>query len=158
MIHPFLHEPSIQLAVHYPLRGGTVPADKRQIERVLLNLLTNAVKFSPEGSRISLSAVAETIEGREGFLFEICDEGPGVPNGEKESIFQPFFIGSLNGIRGMESFGIGLGFCKMAIEAHHGRIGVADKPGGGSRFYFFLPSTDTPGKTGPASASPGKKS
>ncbi len=140
MIQPFLREASIELTVDYPEGGGTVPADSRQIERVLLNLLTNAVKFSPADSLISLSAAKEDFEGKPGFRFEVSDEGPGVPEDEKEAVFQQYFTGSIHGLRGMESFGIGLAFCKTAIEAHHGHIGIEDVPGGGSRFYFVLPA------------------
>lgn len=144
MVAPLLREASIRLSVDYPDQGGvTVPADSRQIERVLLNLLTNAVKFSPANSLISLSARPDRIDGEEGFRFEIQDQGPGVPDGEKEAIFQQYFTGSMAGERGMQSFGIGLAFCKMAVDAHHGRIGVEDAPGGGSLFYFFLPARAT---------------
>jgi signal transduction histidine kinase len=136
MVAPILREASIRLAVDYPDAGGEVPGDARQIERVLLNLLTNAAKFSPAGSGISLSAHPVP----EGFRFEVRDGGPGVPDSEKEAIFQQHFIGSVAGERGMPSFGIGLAFCKMAVEAHGGRIGVADAPGGGSIFYFVLPA------------------
>ena len=139
MISPLLNEASIRLSVDYPDHGGSIPADSRQIERVLLNLLTNAAKFSPTGSRISLSARPDRSKGADGFRFEIRDEGPGVPDAEKESIFEQYFTGSLAGERGMQSFGIGLAFCKMAVEAHKGQIGVEDAPGGGSVFYFFLP-------------------
>ncbi|MFZ4776361.1 MAG: GAF domain-containing sensor histidine kinase [Terrimicrobiaceae bacterium] len=156
MIQPFVHEAAIQLTVDYPEHGGTIPADSRQIERVLLNLLTNAVKFSPAGSLISLSAAGATFEGKQGFRFEIADEGPGVPEDEKEAIFQQFFTGSIHGLRGMESFGIGLAFCKSAIEAHHGHIGVEDVPGGGSLFYFFLPASHAAGQSAPVPAISGK--
>lgn len=140
MIQPSLDDASIRLSVDYPDGGGTIWVDSRQIERVLLNLLTNAVKFSPAGALISLSARSAHFAGEEGFRFEICDEGPGVPEAEKEAIFEQYFTGSIRAARGMESFGIGLAFCKMAVEAHGGHIGVQDVPGGGSRFYFFLPS------------------
>ncbi|MEI6277763.1 MAG: ATP-binding protein [Verrucomicrobiae bacterium] len=141
MIQPALDAATIRLSMDYPDCGGTLRVDGRQIERVLLNLLTNAAKFSPAGALISLSARTAHFEGEEGFRFEICDEGPGVPDAEKEAIFEQYFQGSIRAARGMESFGIGLAFCKMAVEAHRGHIGVQDVPGGGSMFYFFLPAT-----------------
>ncbi|MEI8311662.1 MAG: ATP-binding protein, partial [Verrucomicrobiota bacterium] len=146
MVAPLFREASIRLDVDYPDQGGTVPADSRQIERVLLNLLTNAVKFSPANSLISLSARPVRVDGEEGFRFEVRDEGPGVPDSEKKAIFQQYFTGSIAGERGMQSFGIGLAFCKLAVEAHQGLIGVEDAPGGGSVFYFFLPARATPAR------------
>ena len=142
MILPLLNDGAIRLSVDYPDDGGSISVDHHQIQRVLLNLLTNAAKFSPAKSVISLSARPDRIKGEDGFRFEVRDEGPGVPDVEKEAIFEQHFTGSVAGERGMQSFGIGLAFCKMAVEAHHGQIGVEDAPGGGSVFYFFLPSRE----------------
>ena len=139
MTLPLLND-GIRLSVDYPENGGFISADGNQIQRVLLNLLTNAAKFSPAKSMISLSALPERLNGEDGFRFEVRDEGPGVPDIEKEAIFEQYFSGSVEGKRGMLSFGIGLAFCKMSVEAHHGQIGVEDGPCGGSVFYFFMPT------------------
>ena len=140
MTWPLLNDGVIRLSVDYPENGGCISADGNQIQRVLQNLLTNATKFSPANSEISLSARPDQLNGEEGFRFEVRDEGPGVPDIEKEAIFEEYFSGSVEAKRGMQSFGIGLAFCKMAVEAHHGQIGVKDALGGGSIFYFFLPT------------------
>ena len=145
MTLPLLKDDGIRLSVDYPEKGGSISADGNQIQRVLLNLLTNAAKFSPANSVISLSACSDLHNGEEGFRFEVRDEGPGVPDAEKQAVFEQYFSGSVAGVRGMQSFGIGLAFCKMAVEAHHGKIGVEDAPGGGSVFYFFLPTTPSMG-------------
>ncbi|MCX6968490.1 MAG: GAF domain-containing sensor histidine kinase [Verrucomicrobia bacterium] len=138
MISPLLKSGALQLSVDYPESGGSISGDSNQIHRVLLNLLNNAAKFSPANSVISLSARPDSLNGEEGFRFEVRDKGPGVPENEKEAIFEQYFSGSVEGKRGLKSFGIGLAFCKMVVEAHHGQIGVEDAPGGGSVFYFFL--------------------
>ena len=140
IIQPSLSAVGIRLSVDCANEGESVPADERQIERVLLNLLSNAGKFSPAGSTISLSARADRMDGAKGIWFAVQDAGPGVPDAEKEAIFLQYVTGSTKGARGMASFGIGLAFCKMAVEAHHGRIRVVDAPGGGSVFEFFLPA------------------
>ena len=151
MTSPLLNDGAIRLSVDYPENSGSIAADGNQIQRVLLNLLTNAAKFSPANSLVSLSASPDRLNGEEGFRFEVRDEGPGVPDVEKEAIFGQYFSGSVEGKRGMQSFGIGLAFCKMSVEAHHGQIGVKDAPGGGSVFYFFLPTKRPTGTQKPGS-------
>jgi signal transduction histidine kinase len=139
MVEPTLEAASISLAVRFPDSGSTLEVHPRSVERVLLNLLTNAGKFSPSGSPITLSARRDTIDGIEGWLFEVADAGPGVPDDEKNAVFRQHFTGSIAAERGLQSFGIGLAFCKLAVEEHGGQIGVRDAPGGGSIFFFFLP-------------------
>ena len=70
----------------------------------------------------------------------VTDTGPGVPAAERERIFEKFVQ-----VQGSERRGVGLGltFCKLAVEAHQGRIWVEDAPGGGSRFVFNLPALST---------------
>ncbi len=140
IVEPTLRDASLRIEIRSPEPGSTVSADPRQIERVLLNLLTNAIKFSPVGSTIVLAARQQRLGGVQGVRFEVEDAGPGVPEAEKDRIFEAGFTGSQDAQRGMPSFGIGLAFCKMVVDAHHGAIGVEDVPGGGSRFNFFLPS------------------
>jgi signal transduction histidine kinase len=139
MVEPTLEAASISLAVRFPDSGSTLEVHPRSVERVLLNLLTNAGKFSPSGSTITLSARRDTVDGIEGWLFEVADAGPGVPDDEKNAVFRQHFTGSIAAERGLQSFGIGLAFCKLAVEEHGGQIGVRDAPGGGSIFFFFLP-------------------
>jgi signal transduction histidine kinase len=139
MIRPVLEQGGLKLVVSTPdgceLAGNTV----RAIERVLLNLLTNAAKYSPKGSEIRLSATREVIGGRDGVRFEVQDSGPGVPEAEREVIFGESVVGSAHRFRGPESLGLGLAFCKSVAERMSGRVGVENKPGGGSTFYFSVP-------------------
>jgi signal transduction histidine kinase len=112
-----------------------VVADRDLVKRVLLNLLGNALKFSPQGSQI-------TVEGhcREGELVcEVMDEGPGIPEEFRTRIFEKFsqVEAKKSGVR--TGRGLGLAFCKIAVEAHGGRIWVENAPSHGSRFCFSLP-------------------
>lgn len=109
-----------------------VLADKRLLERVFHNLLSNALKFTPENGEISVSTKAE-----EGF-FTICvdDNGPGVPEDERSRIFEKFAQ-----IERVERRGAGLGltFCKMVIETHGGYLVVNESHLGGAQFCMSLP-------------------
>jgi len=108
-------------------------ADRDLILRVLTNLLENAVKFTLEEGRITLSIeqVGEEV------LFAISDTGLGIPPEHRQRIFDRFTrLESAEGIRGT---GLGLAFCKLAVEAHGGRIWVESERGHGATFYFTLP-------------------
>jgi two-component system sensor histidine kinase KdpD len=106
--------------------------DSVLIEQVLVNLLENAVKYTPPGSPIDLSAWAEG----QVVVVEVADRGPGLPPGEEERIFEKFYR-----IRPTASGGIGLGLtiCRAIVEAHGGRISAANRAGGGAVFRFTLP-------------------
>ncbi len=131
---------------HLKLRNGAaggapvekpISMDRSLVERVIDNLLTNALKFSPAGGTIVLSGGA-TPEG--GGVIEVADEGPGVPSALRERIFEKFEIGELH--PQAAQIGLGLAFCKLVAEAHGGRIAVrpnqAGRPGksAGSVFTF----------------------
>jgi len=109
------------------------------IEQTLINLLENALKYTPPGSPIDLSAseVDKTI------LFEIADRGPGLPKGEEQRIFDKFYRA---GPARESGVGLGLTICRGIIEAHEGRIWAENRPGGGAVFRFTLPlEGDSPG-------------
>ncbi len=112
-----------------------VRADMDKIIRVLTNLLDNALKFTPEGGQVSLSA--DLIQG-EKIVIKVSDTGPGIPLEYREKIFDRFT--QVPGYRGRRrGSGIGLTFCKLAIEAHKERIWVEPRQGEGSVFAFTLP-------------------
>ena len=111
------------------------PADRDIILRIFANFFTNAAKFSREGAPIE---VRIGWVSNDAFLIEILDAGPGIPLGEETTIFEKF--GQVPDSKGNQpSSGLGLNFCKLAIEAHGGRIGVDNRMEGGSRFWFILP-------------------
>jgi signal transduction histidine kinase len=106
-------------------------ADDDGIFRVLVNLLTNALKYTPEEGRITVGlSVGEDSGDR---LFWVKDTGAGIEAKHLQTIFYAYETGPVR------STGLGLTFCKMMVEAHGGMIGVESKPGHGSRFWFQIP-------------------
>ena len=112
--------------------------DHERILQVLANLLSNALKFTPEGGRISIRVEAAGEEVR----FSVTDEGPGVREKNLERIFERFWQVAANDKRGL---GLGLYISKCIVEAHGGRIWVESKTGEGSTFFFTLPGARTSG-------------
>ena len=110
-----------------------VAIDEVLIERVLSNLLENALRYSPGGSPLELQASARDGE----VLVEILDRGPGIVPGEEERIFEKFFRGEA--ARTRHGAGLGLAVARAIVEAHGGRIWAANRDGGGAAFRFTLP-------------------
>ena len=110
-------------------------ADQRRISQVLLNLIENALKYSEDGEKISITMLHKTSQWIE---ISICDNGPGIPKGEQKRIF-------LDQVRLPETsertsgFGIGLSVCRRIVEVHGGRIWVVSEKGKGACFFFTLP-------------------
>jgi signal transduction histidine kinase len=117
----------------------SVYCDTDMIRRVILNLLGNALKFTPEGGSVEVSMRADDNQVR----VVVTDSGPGIPPEYHHSIFEKFAQVEMRKENRPYSTGLGLTFCKLAIEAHNGNIGVESEPGRGSRFWFILPKGDT---------------
>jgi signal transduction histidine kinase/transcriptional regulator with GAF, ATPase, and Fis domain len=118
-----------------PPRLPLVCADASKLSRVLTNLLDNALKFTPSGGRIVFTACLLTPEMLQ---VSLSDSGPGIPPEFREKIFERF--SQVPGLRGRRrGSGLGLTFCKLAVDAHGGRIWVEPRPEGGSIFSFTLP-------------------
>ncbi len=117
--------------------------DEKLIERVFQNLLNNAIKFSPAHSTVKVAVSAD----EENVRVTVTDSGCGIPEKYQEKIFEKFGQIEARQNREKHSTGLGLTFCKLAVEAHGGRIGVVspvtqageDGPGRGSTFWFTLP-------------------
>jgi PAS domain S-box-containing protein len=110
--------------------------DIDMIRRVFANLLENAVKYTPPGSKIYVGARQEEDQ----VLMWVQDTGPGIPQSEQKRIFDKFT--RLHGQGTQKGLGLGLAFCRLAIEAHGGRIWVESGPESGACFKFVLPTTD----------------
>ena len=110
--------------------------DARLIVQVIINLVDNAIKYTPVGSHIEITTKGE--EGR--VVVSVADDGPGISDDEKERVFQMFYTGSNPIADSRRSLGLGLGLCKSIIAAHGGVISVADNQPKGTVFTFTVPS------------------
>ncbi len=122
-----------RVTVDIPADVPPVSADAERVERIVVNLLTNAVKYSPPESPVRVEARHVGAEA----IITVCDRGAGIAPGETSRIFERFYRSAAEG-RG-EGLGLGLYISKMLVEAHAGRIWVESEPGKGSRFSFTLP-------------------
>ncbi len=111
-----------------------VDMDSEMIRRVLINLLENAIKYSRSEGKISVKLDRSDNNLR----VEVSDIGPGIPKEDQTSIFEKFARVQRKGRP--KGLGLGLAFCRLAVEAHGGRIWVKSEPGQGSAFYFTLPT------------------
>jgi signal transduction histidine kinase len=123
----------IQLIGDLPDPNQTVLTDTTILRRVIDNLLSNALKFSPEGSQVTLSL--EYLSENH-FRVQVIDRGKGVSKAEKEKIFEKFEIGSLK--KNTSQIGLGLAFCKIAIESQGGTLAIADNHPQGSIFTIEI--------------------
>lgn len=133
-----LEQAGVEAAVDAPERLE-IECDADRIAQVIENLFDNALKYSPAGSTISLTVRAgEEDTAEPAAEVRISDRGPGVPDADKEAIFDRFVQ---RGEPGGSAAGVGLGLtiCREIVAAHAGRIGVEDNPGGGATFVVTLP-------------------
>ncbi len=110
-------------------------ADPNMVQRVLLNLISNAFKFTPKGGAISISAEKQDAD----MLISVKDTGPGVPLELREAIFERFKQGEDHMTKRFGGTGLGLAIAKEFVELHQGSIGVAGAPGHGAQFTMKLP-------------------
>lgn len=109
-------------------------ADGRLMRRVLANLLGNAVKFTPRNGKVSVAARYVHDDG--GHVFSVSDTGPGIPENHLPRVFDKFYRVEHETAHGR---GLGLAFCRLAVEAHGGRIWAENTGGAGARFSFSIP-------------------
>lgn len=124
--------------VYLPADLPPVPIDAVLIEQVLINLLENALKYTPAGGPIEISAHCRS----NAVELEVADRGPGVPPGERNRVFEKFFRLRPDGPEG--GAGLGLAICRGIIETHGGRIWVENRPDGGASFHFTVPVDGVP--------------
>lgn len=117
----------------YPDDLPTLLIDPDMITRVLINLVENAIKHTPSGGSIHVGARMT----REGVCLTVRDSGPGIPRKFREEIFDKYF--RIKHQDAPSGVGLGLAFCRLAVEAHGGRIWVESEPGSGATFAFTLP-------------------
>jgi signal transduction histidine kinase len=133
-MRPLAVKKSIDLRAECDERLALIPMDGARIKQVLLNLVGNAVKFTPETGRIWVRANAENSEVQ----IEVSDTGPGIPPEDRERIFLEFQqVGRDAGKP--QGTGLGLALAKKFVEMHGGKIWVESEVGKGSTFSFTLP-------------------
>jgi PAS domain S-box-containing protein len=121
--------------IDFPRGLRPIPVDPLRLERILHNLLENAVNYSPQGSEIRVFAKRD----RERLVIGIADQGIGISLRDQAKLFGAFQRLEQPGLEGVKGAGLGLLVCRRLVEAHGGRIWVESEPGRGSTFYFTLP-------------------
>lgn len=129
-----IQEKSQKLLQDIPCDLPAVYGDEELVRQVIVNLLDNAIKYTPEGGEISLSILHRTSQK---IQVSISDTGPGIPPEKQERIFEGHF--RLSRDREKEGYGLGLSLCRKVIHAHYGQIWVDSSPNKGSCFHFTLP-------------------
>ena len=134
--------PKHKFTVDLPKKLPPVSADQLRLERILYNLLENSVKYSPEGSQITVSAKREAGH----LVVSVTDQGPGISKEDQAKLFKPFQQLGDPMLDHTKGAGLGLLVCRRLVEAHGGRIWVESEPGHGASFCFTLEAST---KNGP---------
>jgi signal transduction histidine kinase len=132
---PVLRDRTLRCEV--PPEPVVVSCDADVIRRVLENLISNAIKFTKPDGTIRVTVQPDETD----VTISVSDDGPGIPPDQHKHIFEKFGQTD-SGAKQQHSTGIGLAFCRLAVEAHQGKIGVQSEPGKGSTFSFCLPIRD----------------
>ena len=133
-ISPLAEKKGLELSVHLDDTVGTVVADERRVEQILLNLLGNAVKFTEQGG---ISIQCEREAGH--YVISITDTGIGIREEDLAGLFQPFHQIDTGLSRKYEGTGLGLSICRRLVELMGGSITVTSRVGEGSTFKFIVP-------------------
>ena len=120
--------------------GLVVGCDGERIRQVVDNLLANAVRHSPPGGAVGVRVSAED----DGAMIEVLDRGPGIPPGDAERIFEPFYRADRSRARTTGGVGLGLAIVAAIVRSHGGSVGVRANPAGGACFWIRLPIVPSP--------------
>jgi signal transduction histidine kinase len=132
---PYARSKTIEVQVD-AVDGLRASIDRARFSQVVDNLVSNAIKFSPSGTRVDV-----TLRSDGGLTLGVQDQGPGIPEQDRNLMFRSFQKLSARPTAGEKSTGLGLAIVKKIVDAHGGQIDVADAPGGGARFTVTVPST-----------------
>jgi PAS domain S-box-containing protein len=139
----------IDLQLSLPADLPRVRGDQRRLLQIVLNLLTNAVKFTPAGGKVAVTADREA-DGS--VVFGVADTGIGISPKDIERIFEPFVQVNRSAFHQQEGTGLGLAICRSLVELHQGRIEIISQPGEGTHVRVLLP----PGRVIVPSATPSR--
>jgi len=142
-LKPLLEEHGLSIEIDLDPRAAAARFDAVRIERVLTNLVANAIQYAPAGSAIQVATRPVERDGLPFVEVAVRDEGPGVLPEDRERIFLPYVRAGAS--RNAGGLGLGLAICKRLVEAHGGAIRVEPGPEGGSRFAFTLPAPSRAG-------------
>jgi len=132
-VKPIIENKRINLILEIPEDMDDVMVDGDMIQRVLINIVENAIKFTPQEGTIQVGV----SQDGEWVRMWVEDTGPGIPAKKRSSIFDKYT--RLHGKSGPKGFGLGLAYCRLAVEGHGGEIWIEDASIGGSHFSFTLP-------------------
>jgi len=150
-VEPSADRHGVELVVSLPDRPIRIGHDPQRIGQVVANLVGNAVKFTPRGGSVHVSASGS----REGATIEVRDTGPGIPADELPHIFERFYRGTTSGEVRSSGSGLGLAIVKSIVDMHGGRISVDSALGVGSTFRVSLPRDPRPVGTAAVPRAPG---
>jgi signal transduction histidine kinase len=128
---------NISISIDVEPHISTVFADERRLLQILVNLLNNAVKFTPQGGRIGIKVTAD--RKMEELTFTVWDTGVGIAQEDFDRLFQPFVQLDSGLNRNADGTGLGLALVARLTRVHNGRVNVESTPGKGSRFHVSLP-------------------
>jgi NtrC-family two-component system sensor histidine kinase KinB len=136
---PLIQQENLTLIQKIEENLVAIQGDKELLQRVLHNIIDNAIKYSPQGSQIEIWAKPDP-EHKQSILVGVKDQGPGISKEEQSLLFEKYFTSQQTKSR-RRGTGLGLYFCKLAVEAHRGDIWVESEIGKGSNFIFRLPTS-----------------
>lgn len=134
-------EKALTMVVEMPAKLPSICADARRLSQILLNLGSNAIKFTAEGT----ITIRVSLDQKNYVTFSVLDTGIGIPDDMHALIFETFKMVDMSNTRQQGGLGLGLAICKQLVHMHKGHIGVKSKEGVGSEFYFTIPLSEQEG-------------
>ena len=126
-------------AAHDIVDGLVVEGERAGLQRLVTNLLSNALKYTPDGGRVDVRLAPETVDGRDGVRLTCADTGIGIAASELGDVFTPFFRSARPEARRRPGTGLGLAITEQVVKRHHGTVEVESELGEGTTFAVWLP-------------------
>ena len=135
-----LDNKALTLAVECDENLPTIQGDPIQLSQAIVNLIGNAIKYTPSGGRITVRGFEHEHDGRRVVSIEVADTGAGIRSDQQDRLFEPFYRGDHIENESISGMGLGLSVVKAAVEYHRGMVYVHSEPGQGSTFGFWVPA------------------